>query len=664
MGVRYFGILIAVIFSLFLINEAGALNITINEVMYNPEGSEYDNEYVELFLNNFSNLDGYIIQDENSQDELELIQLLNSSYALIVNGSYNYTEINASIYSIGSRIGNGLNNDDGDNITIKNSYGTVFDHISYNNLIGADNNGMSLCRLNNSWHECNPTPGYDNTEGIVGNYTVNRVIDGDTVVLSNNERVRLIGINAPESGRFYYEEARDRLIELVEGKNVTLERDVENIDAYNRLLRYIFIDDIFVNLILVEEGYARAYPFDLTDRYEDDFAEAERTARYNKAGMWVNVPNITILNPEDNSIIRTHSFWLNVTTDQNSTCEYTILHFWENYNFSFIFMINNFNNFHQINSTDNLTINYDNYSLYFDISDGFIHSDLIIGYDNTNSSINERYILNVKCINEEELFSLQSIHFTVDIPEYDNLMGDIDDIQTDINLTLEIGNLTNGTRNIIFREENRTLIHFNFNFTNSMLNLSNIIIQKQTNNNSGSIIVGGINLTDGNTKTVYVDDLNENTDTVCIKDAEISSIEEISTNCDGEDEYLITCNGNNYNNYTCIDKGDEYEITGLMHSGIIEKKVSNNNGGGNSGDNPGGRDSGEDSNDNSDNELDNTQLEQTNNAEEPENAPEEAQDNSNEITSAITANLGTGSVIVLAILIVGIGIYFLLRKKK
>ena len=91
MGVRYFGILIAVIFSLFLINEAGALNITINEVMYNPEGSEYDNEYVELFLNNFSNLDGYIIQDENSQDELELIQLLNSSYALIVAEYFNYT---------------------------------------------------------------------------------------------------------------------------------------------------------------------------------------------------------------------------------------------------------------------------------------------------------------------------------------------------------------------------------------------------------------------------------------------------------------------------------------------------------------------------------------------------------------------------------------------
>ena len=650
MGVRYFGILIAVIFSLFLINEVDAFNITINEVMYNPEGDDDNKEYVELFLNNFSNLDGYIIQDENSQDELELIQLLNSSYALIVEEYFNYTGINASIYSAGAAIGNNLNNNR-DNITIKNSYGTVFDHISYNNLIGADNNGMSLCRLNNSWYECNPTPGYDNTEGIVGNYTVNRVIDGDTVVLSNNERVRLIGINTPESGRFYYEEARDRLIELAEGKNVTLERDVENIDIYNRLLRYIYINNTFVNLILVEEGYARAYPFEPNIQYKKEFYEAERTARYNKAGMWVNVPNITILNPEDNSIIRTHSFWLNITTDQNSTCYYAI---------SFSRRIP------QQGNLPGIVFSYTSSFIPFDFSNEFNHSQLITDdhYSNTDDSLNEIYDLNVKCINEEELFSLQSIHFTVDIPEYDNLMGDIDDIQTDINLTLEIGNLTNGTRNIIFREENRTLIHFNFNFTNSMLNLSNIMIQKQTNNNSGSIIVGGINLTDGNTKTVYVDDLNENTDTVCIKDAEISSIEEISTNCDGEDEYLITCNGNNYNNYTCIDKGDEYKITGLMHSGIIEKKVSNNNGGENSGDNPGGRDSGRDSNDNSDNEPDNTQLEQTNNAEEPENAPEEAQDNSNEITSAITANLGTGSVIVLAILIVGIGIYFLLRRKK
>ena len=61
--------------------------------------------------------------------------------------------------------------------------------------------------------------------------TVARVIDGDTLELANGKRIRLLGIDAPEKGQFFYEEARERLKELVEGKRVFLERDVSNSDS-------------------------------------------------------------------------------------------------------------------------------------------------------------------------------------------------------------------------------------------------------------------------------------------------------------------------------------------------------------------------------------------------------------------------------------------------
>ena len=94
---------------------------------------------------------------------------------------------------------------------------------------------------------------------------VMRVIDGDTVVLANNETVRMSGINTPETGECYYQEAKDRLNELVINKTVLLESDRTDRGKYGRLLRYIYVDNVSVNFLLVEEGYARVY-----DKYKED----------------------------------------------------------------------------------------------------------------------------------------------------------------------------------------------------------------------------------------------------------------------------------------------------------------------------------------------------------------------------------------------------------
>ena len=87
---------------------------------------------------------------------------------------------------------------------------------------------------------------------------VDRVIDGDTIVVGN-QSIRLLGINTPERGEFFYDEAKDFLTELVVNQSVVLEKGREDRDKYQRLLRYVFLNDKNVNSELVEQGYANYY---------------------------------------------------------------------------------------------------------------------------------------------------------------------------------------------------------------------------------------------------------------------------------------------------------------------------------------------------------------------------------------------------------------------
>jgi micrococcal nuclease len=116
--------------------------------------------------------------------------------------------------------------------------------------------------------------------------TVAKVIDGDTIELANGKKVRLLGIDAPEQGQYYYEEAKEKLSKLVEGKEVVLESDVSNADKNGRLLRYVFVDGLFVNLELVKSGFANAYIVSPDVKYSNQFLEAEEIARKNGVGIW------------------------------------------------------------------------------------------------------------------------------------------------------------------------------------------------------------------------------------------------------------------------------------------------------------------------------------------------------------------------------------------
>lgn len=118
---------------------------------------------------------------------------------------------------------------------------------------------------------------------------VTRIIDGDTVVVFINgkqEKVRLIGIDTPEHGRPYFEEARTKTKELVLGKTVKLEKDVSERDKYGRLLRYLYAGNLFVNAELVKQGYAMVYTYPPDVKYADYFLKLQREAREKGVGLW------------------------------------------------------------------------------------------------------------------------------------------------------------------------------------------------------------------------------------------------------------------------------------------------------------------------------------------------------------------------------------------
>ena len=119
--------------------------------------------------------------------------------------------------------------------------------------------------------------------------TVVDVIDGDTIEVDldgDTYRVRYIGMDTPERDRPFYEEATAVNAELVEGQPVLLVTDVSETDRYDRLLRYVFVGDTFVNFELVNQGYAAAVTFPPDVACEGVFRLAEADARSRGLGLW------------------------------------------------------------------------------------------------------------------------------------------------------------------------------------------------------------------------------------------------------------------------------------------------------------------------------------------------------------------------------------------
>ncbi len=137
---------------------------------------------------------------------------------------------------------------------------------------------------------------------------VSRVVDGDTFVLENGERVRLIGVDTPETVhpskpvQYFGKEASAFTKNLIEGKQVRLEYDVQKQDRYGRLLAYVYLPDgTFVNAELVKQGYAQVSTYPPNVKYVDLFARLQREARENNRGLWAQTEAVQPDTTEDNA---------------------------------------------------------------------------------------------------------------------------------------------------------------------------------------------------------------------------------------------------------------------------------------------------------------------------------------------------------------------------
>jgi len=115
------------------------------------------------------------------------------------------------------------------------------------------------------------------------------VIDGDTITIEGGYRVRYIGIDTPEIYpvvEAFGIEAWQINRDLVEGKEIRLEEDVSQTDKYGRLLRYVWVDEILVNAVLVKQGLARAKAYPPDTKYQDYLKQMEAEAREAGRGIW------------------------------------------------------------------------------------------------------------------------------------------------------------------------------------------------------------------------------------------------------------------------------------------------------------------------------------------------------------------------------------------
>ncbi|HPD60388.1 MAG TPA: thermonuclease family protein [Thermodesulfobacteriota bacterium] len=187
---------------------------------------------------------------------------------------------------------------------------------------------------------------------------VAKVIDGDTIVLDGGEKVRYLGINAPEirvrqgnqwitRAQICGKEAKDYNQKLVEGKRVRLEYDQTKRDDYSRILAYVWDDGVLVNGELLKKGLALVdvrYP---NLKHQKMFFDFQKEARDFHRGIWEKIDDHTFSEQEAFKLIGEIGVVQGTIVSVNIGREKVYLHFgknWEN-DFTGIIYKNNLENF-------------------------------------------------------------------------------------------------------------------------------------------------------------------------------------------------------------------------------------------------------------------------------------------------------------------------------
>ncbi len=168
-------------------------------------------------------------------------------------------------------------------LALLGAFALAFSGIDLNGILGDLPSGLPKSNV--------PQTGSVNFDFPVTWAQVDAVLDGDTIRLSDGNRVRYIGMDTPETEsdppECYAKEAARRNRKLVDGKRVALRKDRSETDRYGRLLRYVYLEDgRMVNELLVEEGYAVAAEFRPDTQNASRFAALEEEAHQANRGLW------------------------------------------------------------------------------------------------------------------------------------------------------------------------------------------------------------------------------------------------------------------------------------------------------------------------------------------------------------------------------------------
>lgn len=117
---------------------------------------------------------------------------------------------------------------------------------------------------------------------------VERIVDGDTIVLHNGSIVRYVGITCPEENEPFDKESTEANRKLVEGKEIKLEYDNYKGDKFGRILAYVIVDGKNVSMELAKQGMAQVviYQHKKPFIYQEQLLKVQEEAKQKKLGLW------------------------------------------------------------------------------------------------------------------------------------------------------------------------------------------------------------------------------------------------------------------------------------------------------------------------------------------------------------------------------------------
>lgn len=143
---------------------------------------------------------------------------------------------------------------------------------------------FNACKIDN----VSTQPSLDTTNS---HFLVKEVIDGDTIRLQDGRLIRYLGINTPEKGQAYYQEAKDLNLRLIQETGMSIDLDIIKKDQYDRNLAYVYAEDFMVNLKLIEEGLAFCFSDSSNKNKRAQFRHTQQEAQELERGIWKKSPH-------------------------------------------------------------------------------------------------------------------------------------------------------------------------------------------------------------------------------------------------------------------------------------------------------------------------------------------------------------------------------------